>query len=413
MQVSRAAAARFLLYKQGLLSGTPGSLWRSQMHGQAGAQEALTRLECIQVDPVNVLTRNQHLVLAARVGEYQAEQMESLLGGGEVLDYICNARCLIPMRDWPLFKSLTNRFGQTLQGEIERLGEQLERVYAQIVAQGPITSRQLETSEKIVGWWDSQTPRTKASSQALEVLWYLGRIGVSLRAGNERTFDIIERVVPEAYRAEHAAISGEQADAALLRKYMRAHRLFFPGHFRFGWMRRSAAAKKAIVARMEQQGEIVPVNVEGVRRAYWVLAADTQELQSAENWQVETEATLLPPLDNLLWLRERLTDIFNFEYTWEIYTPEKRRKYGAYTLPLLVGDRFVGRLDAHVERSAGALIVDEFYPETWADTLPAAQKRALAKPGRQAVQLLAQACGVARVELADRATPNAKLLMPQ
>ncbi len=94
----------------------------------------------------------------------------------------------------------------------------------------------------------------------------------------------------------------------------------------------------------------MPVAVEGVKTTYLVPASEVDDLVRAARWEPEPGVRLLPPLDNLIWLRKRTAEIFGFDYTWEAYVPAAKRKYGPYTCPILYGDRLVGRIDARVER---------------------------------------------------------------
>jgi uncharacterized protein YcaQ len=99
------------------------------------------------------------------------------------------------------------------------------------------------------------------------------------------------------------------------------------------------------------------VQVGGVRRTYYVLSALVPLLESLLEARVAPDVYLLPPLDNVLWDRERLADLFGFRYSWEIYLPPTKRRYGPYTMPVLEGDRFIGRLDARFDREERVLRV--------------------------------------------------------
>jgi uncharacterized protein YcaQ len=185
------------------------------------------------------------------------------------------------------------------------------------------------------------------------------------REGTERYFDLPHKVVPADLLRQAEEIADDQADGALLGKYLRAFRVFDLGDFRFGWRRIPAPERRAIVQRLVQAGAVVPLAVEGVRREYFILAEDLERLQRIDRAARREGAKaapdslirFLPPLDNLLWRRERIVEFFDFDYTWEVYVPPARRRYGYYAMPVLAGDRLIGRMDPRLDRDCGRLIV--------------------------------------------------------
>ena len=125
----------------------------------------------------------------------------------------------------------------------------------------------------------------------------------------------------------------------------------------------TAAERRAEIERRVQDKTVIPLEVEGVKRQYYLLAEDLEELETfvesskQEPCSLESTITFLPPLDNLLWSRERIKDLFDFDYKWEIYTPRVKRKYGPYAMPILYGDRLIGRMDPQIDRKNKVMIV--------------------------------------------------------
>jgi uncharacterized protein YcaQ len=167
------------------------------------------------------------------------------------------------------------------------------------------------------------------------------------------------------------------ADAALLDKYLRAYRIFDLGDFRFGWRRIPAPERRRIVGRYIDEGTIVPLEVTGVKRRYFALAEDVERIRRHERDAGAFSADhvrFLAPLDNLLWRRERLADLFDFTYTWEIYTPAHKRRFGYYTMPILAGDRLIGRMDPRLDRTRGRLVVQALHLESGVKATPALRR---------------------------------------
>ena len=184
------------------------------------------------------------------------------------------------------------------------------------------------------------------------------------RVGLERYFDLAERAVPAALLRRARAISAHDADALMLEKYLRAYRLFDAGDPRFGWRGMPVAVRRHTLQRHARTGGVVPLLIDGVGRQYFVRAGDVDDLRRSERPAGrqtvrgdDPPVRFLAPLDNLLWRRTRLQDLFRFEYTWEVYLPPRKRRYGHYAMPILFGDRLIGRLDPHLDREEQRLVI--------------------------------------------------------
>lgn len=357
LSVAPAAARRFLLCHQGLLAtGDRPSPWAGMTGDPAGTLACIHLLECVQIDPVNTVAPNHHLVLANRLDGYRPASLEALLDQGLLFEHFLQARCAIPREDFayirPRMEGLTDR-------RWDHVAEAAAQIMAYVRENGPASARTFTGTEKVSGYWEREDEaRTKASSLALEMLWETGRLLITRREGNLRFYDLPERVMPKDLLERFASMPEDECWRALRHKYYRSYRLFDAGDLRFGWRHQSAAARRALAEQDVAAGILAPVLVEGVRRPYYVLADDVPLLQAAATWEAGDRATLLSPLDNLLWRRERIQDLFGFSYTWEQYIPAAKRQFGPYAMPLLLGDRLVGRLDPRFDRAAGALVVN-------------------------------------------------------
>ena len=356
---SKEAVRRFLLEQQGL---SPKSEPGESAPGDRIFQ-LLCRLECIQLDPVTAVERNEHLVLAARVPDYSPSLLNRLLSSGRVFEFEANGASVIPMEDYPLFEPTRAWFRRMHGSALARLRSVAEFILKRLDQEGPLPARAFQTVERVRGFWDNRAPKTKATSHVLNLLVDIGEIMVVRREGGERYFDLVHRMVPPDLLRKARDIDHEAADAGRLKKYLRAYRIFDTGDWRFGWHRLKAQQRRAVIQQAVRAGEVVPIHVEGVRRRYFMLTADVERLRRHEHvaprersWP-EGPVRFLPPLDNLLWRRERIEDFFDFRYVWEIYMPAHRRQYGYYAMPILAGDRFVGRMDPRLDREQGRLVV--------------------------------------------------------
>jgi uncharacterized protein YcaQ len=374
--VSRIQLRRALLARLGLLAWRggrgpqgEGAPWRQVHRGPEGVARALRQLEAVQLDPVAVIERNHHLVLWNRVGDYARAHLEALYHRRAVFEYWAQERCLLPLEDYPLFAARR----RPLAADDPGLRAAVALVRARLAAEGPLPARALDSGGRVEGAWGSSR---KATSRALEMLWDAGEVVVAFRQGEERYFALAERWLPRD-------LLGQAADEpALVRKYLRAYGLVDLQDPRFGWRRLPAAERRDLVPRLLQEGELIPLEVEGVRRRYGLHPSLLPFLEGLEGAEVLPEVFLLPPLDNLLWQRQRVRDLFGLDYRWELYLPPARRRHGPYALPVLEGDRFVALLDARLDRAHRVLVVERV---SWLEhPLPARAARVRAALGQLA-----------------------------
>jgi uncharacterized protein YcaQ len=320
---------------------------------QGSSMELLRRLEAVQLDPVATVERNQHLVMGARLIGYRPADLEELLASGQVFEYLANAMCAMPMEDYPLFEPVRKHDQAVLRPELDRLGPVVEHVLERLEREGPLPARAFETEQRVAGYWDREAT-SKATSHTLNVLLDAGMIMVTRRNGAERHFDLPERVVPAPLLQP-----ADDADTRRFDKYLRAVRIVDPSDPRLGWMHMTGqrgtvpiAERRRAIAERVRTGQLEPLEIEGVPRAYCMLAGERLEADVAD------DIRFLPPLDNLLWSRRRLRDLFDFDYTWEVYTPAHRRRFGHYAMPILRGGRLIGRIDPRLDRKSGTLVVN-------------------------------------------------------
>ncbi|MDQ6421691.1 crosslink repair DNA glycosylase YcaQ family protein [Paenibacillus sp. LHD-117] len=350
IQVSKRALRRFLLETQLLLEPRK-ALTDQGLNGKRLVRDVIGRLECVQIDPVSAVRPNQHLVLAARIPGYEPRLLNELLREHEVFEYFANAACVIPMEDYPLFEPARERMRHHTTSAIEELRTVAEQVLDRLRKEGPLPAKAFESNERVHGYWDNVKAKTKASSHAINLLSDAALIRIVGREGNQRLFDVTDRSVPGELLQAAEKMSAEEAQHLMMLKYFRAYRVFEPSDPRFGWQRLNAAERRNAVERYVNSGVLTPVEVEGLKQLYYVLSSDVERVMAHqhtirdEGKEGDAAISFLPPLDNLLWSRKRLVDLFDFEYRWEMYTPAIKRKYGYYAMPILAGDRLIGRMD--------------------------------------------------------------------
>src|SRR5947209_2120656 len=335
LRVARDAVIRFLLDAQHLAHG--GARGPGTAPTPPAVLREIRHLEGVQIDPVSVVERNQHLVLAARLPGYLPRTLGELLRRRRVFEYWANASCIIPVEDYPIFEGTRRRYRKRLAPDLTALRPVVRRIFADIDAHGPLAARAFVSDHRVRGAWDLGDPKTKATSHALNLLLKVGDIVVVKREGLERHFDLPARALPADLLARARTVPPADADELLLEKYLRAYRVFDAGDPRFGWRAMTATARRAVLQRRVRNEAIVPLTIDGIGRQYFVRAEDVPALRRHERAAAletapgdEAPMHFLAPLDNLLWRRSRIVDLYRFEYTWEVYLPPPKRRYGHY-----------------------------------------------------------------------------------
>ncbi len=374
-RVPAAVARRFLVARH--LLAPP----RSLPPGEASVLEVFERLGSIQFDPLEVAGRNHDLVLLARVAGYRRDMTDALLYERRALFEADNkGLSLLPAGELPWHRVTWDRARvRHERGAFDEHAPLVAELLDRIRAAGPLSSTDFEPRAAIDWYW-RPTNQVRA---VLEALGEAGVLGIARREGNRRVYDLAERLFP-ADALAHRPLVRDQFRHRLLSRY-RAHGLLGLSGSAELWYGTSpssvlgvedgvplqAAGRRALHAELVEAGNLVPVEVEGFKALRYVVADDLARLELAER-EVAAEGhpgplpgpggspaavTFLAPLDPLMWDRDLVRRLFGFDYVWEVYVPAARRRWGYYVLPLLYGDRLVGRIEPRIDRRTGTLRV--------------------------------------------------------
>jgi len=346
LQLSLVQARRFLLKHQFLLP--PRNL--------SGPQDALRifeRLGCIQYDPVDQVGHNPELVLQARLANYSPTLLNDLLYTTRQLwDGFDKVMSIYRAEDYPHFARLRERMkDHHYQRELPP-ADVTEMVLNEIRRRGPLSSIDIEHEARADWHWGG----TRLVRVVLESQFGLGALGIHHRVGTRRIFDLTENLLPESiYKAPDPCLTlADHQDWHTLRRVGGMGLAHASAGEHWGGMYDMKAPQRlAALQRLEEQGKLLPVKVEGLERhTFYMRQADAALLEGLDGPAVEPQMAFIAPLDNLLWHRDRLRWLFNFDYIWEVYKVPEQRKYGYYVLPVLYGERFIARLDPALDRKA-------------------------------------------------------------
>lgn len=345
--ISLTALRRVVVRAQGYAA-------RSRAGTTREAEAAIQRLSCVQLDSISTVERSHRIALGSRVGEFPRDAVSRLLRTGRIFEYWAHEACLLPIDDWPLFLAQMRKGGRRWYGEVEATHPHLrEQVLAEIRERGPLGSRHFEGAARQGEMWG-----WKPAKRMLELLWNHGELVVADRQGFQRLYDLPERVLPPEALAAEAPPESERLGRLALQAVRARGALTEAGIVEHWRLRGGVARVRAAVDHLVDDGLLERLAVDD-GEAPVVVAAGTDLEPPAP-----AAAVLLSPFDNLLWDRPFARRVLGFDHLIEVYKPEPQRRYGYYVLPLLRGDRIVGRVDLKSERARGELVVRAVHRET-------------------------------------------------
>lgn len=400
MEVTAESARRFLVARQALGPA------RSLEGGTDAVLEVFRRLGSIQFDPLSVAGRNHDLVLHARVADYDPAWCDLLYARHEIFEAYNKGLSFIPAREFPWFRGrLSGKWAQIL----EEHADVAERVLERIRTEGPLSVHDFErTQGPLTDWFGMPTNTVRA---VLEAYSLTGVLGLARREGNRRFYDLLERLLPADVLARDVPLV-EQFRHRLLSRY-RAHGLLgVGGPDIFGGLGTAKPdprypgypGRTALREELIDDGELVPVEVEGVRGKRFVLAEEVGLLEHPP--EPPGSVAFLPPFDPVVWDRPLLGSLFDFEYVWELFMPPAKRRWGWYVLPILFGDRLVGRIEPRIDREGGRMEVLDLW---WEDGFAPRRSEGFVEAMRDALRAYAGFAGASRVEWASRLTTEKRL----
>ena len=351
--ISRKTARLFLLRKQMLLP--PHTL-----SGKSGIAKVFKVLRAIQYDPLNPCGRNPDLVLQARVKNIHPEAYyDWLYKERKGIEHYDKELCIIPIEDlkycrqWYASNDGT-RTGAFLREHRQELNQLLKR----IKQKGQLSSLYLQDKRRVDIWWGE----TQWGKSALDSLWRAGKLVISERKNGRKYYHLPECVYGSRARMPNKFTGKRFAEEQVVRRINSVGMLPMSGAGA-GWLGRGTGLQIVpLIKKLLKKKLLVEVAVQGIKQHYVISVKDKVLLKQASRLIIKNpNIVFLAPLDNLLWDRKMIKDLFGFEYIWEVYTPLPKRKHGYYVLPILYGDKFIGRLEP--VKKENTLLIKGFWLE--------------------------------------------------
>ena len=316
-------------------------------------EDVFERIQSIQYDPLNVVGSNSDLVLQSRIKGYKKEMLqEALYEHRTLIDGWDKQMSIYQTKYYPNFMRVRDSRSQSsLNSYMHYRGldpnEYLDDVMRIIKEDGPVFSSQIKLGKSVKSLWGSSKP----SSASIDYLFHKGLIGIDSRKNTQKKFNLIERLIDNHNHNEPIVDEEEFIDWLLLRRIK---------SLGLGWNKSSVAFsgpyidKKGIrtkhLKRLLDSELITEVSIEGLSETLYV---PTEALEY--DIQVKDRISFIAPLDNIIWDRVLMNKLFDFTYTWEVYVPIAKRKWGYYVLPILRGSNLIGRVEFEKQRNSDPL----------------------------------------------------------
>jgi uncharacterized protein YcaQ len=342
MKLSHAEAQAVMIAAQGL------ALRPRRVANKRDVLQMIRRMSVLQIDTIHIVARSPYLVLWSRLGDYEQRWLDELLAERKIFEYWSHEACFLPIEDYPLYRHrMIDAEGMGWKYSHEWISahrQEIKRLLTHIREHGPVRSSDfVRTDGKAGGWWE-----WKPEKRALEMLFTAGELMIARRHNFQRIYDLRERVLPSWDDSLLPPV--EEANRALVLKAVRALGIT-KARWVSDYFRTRKQETSATTRALADEGLLLRVEVAGWEEEAYVHPDNRKLLRQVSNGLLQPElTTLLSPFDPLVWDRARAREMFGFDYRLECYTPQPKRRYGYFTLPILHRGKLIGRLDPKAHR---------------------------------------------------------------
>jgi uncharacterized protein YcaQ len=314
--------------------------------------EILEGLGYVQIDTISVVERAHHHVFWSRCPKYQSSDLDGLISSRKAFEYWSHAAAYLPMKDYRYSLFGKKRFKKNVSGWWPRDPKVMKYVYDRIKSEGPLQSKDFKREKGTSnGWWD-----WKPTKKALERLFLEGALEISSRKGFHKVYDLSERVIPS--KVNKSTPTDSEYAQYLIRRTLDHHVLATPREMAY---LQSGDVKKMLETQVDhlvENGDLFKMEIAGLKDPHYIQK-NKIDIAATKSKHVH----ILSPFDNLVIQRRKLSNIFDFDYQIECYVPEAKRKFGYFSLPILVDGQFVARVDCKADRKHGVFLIQSFYWE--------------------------------------------------
>ncbi len=352
--IDKAVVRKFILWHQGLLEPI--------FFNKEGIVEFVGQVGCIQYDPLNMVARNADLVLQSRIPNYQETMLDELLyQDRQLIDGWDKMMSIYSTKDWPYMLPIREAHKSAYRHHLNDtlLVDTIMDHFKRFGARFPSDISSISEGDAT---WGSR----KASSVVLDYLYLSGVIGIKNKKNAIRQFDLIENLLPNNLINQTSPFKNNHE----FMKWYMIRKINSVGVY---WDQNGIVWQNAYTKRKSDRmpylnelvssGELIAFHLPNHKQTLYITAQNYHNLKRITKMSFTKQVKILAPLDNLLWDRDLVRVLFNFDYVWEVYKPAHERKYGYYVLPVLYGDSFIARFDGKFDRQSKCFVVYHWWWE--------------------------------------------------
>ena len=340
-------ARKIILHAAGLSKRAPFG------KGREAVYKLIDHLGYVQIDANFVVERAHHHAIASRVPDYKREWLDELQADGRIFEFFTSDAGYMPMHEFRFSLSVKEGFAARRQPLTPAEINLMENVLDRVAREGPLMVKDFDNDREVAssGWWD-----WRPSKIALERLYLDGRLMVT-RKDFHKVYDLPRNLIPNDI--DTTMPSPQDYARYVIRRCLKSLGIAYAKEmaWRARWVKNNLVKKE--LEKLVEEGEVCKVAIKGLTTAPLYM------LPSYKNKKIELagDAYVLSPFDVLNVFRHRLNNFFDFDYQIECFVPQAKRKYGYFSLPILVGDTFVARMDSKADRKQKVLTVHNLHFE--------------------------------------------------
>ena len=325
-------------------------------------------LGCVQIDPIRAVERTDRLVLFSRLGPYNLADMDALLWQERSLfEYWAHAASMVLTEDYPIHNVQMRSYPQRHPNDmawIEANHLMRDNIFARLRAEGPLSTGDFEDLIQ-VPWKSNGWNSERNVGMMLAFLWTAGELMICGREGNRRYWNIADHHLPPWTPRD--LLEEEEMVTRAAQISLKALGVGTLIQIRKNFIRQRYPGLAQVLTNLQREGLVEEVQIVENGEPWpgpWYLHADRLPLlEQIQRGEWEGRTVLLSPFDNLICNRDRTELLFDFYYRIEIYVPKAKRQFGYYVLPILQGDRLIGRIDSQMDRKTGRYQINNVYAE--------------------------------------------------
>lgn len=349
MILTKKQARRIILCHLNLLQG-------KTLKGKDGIMSYIKKVGCLQFDPLNIIAMNPHLVLQSRIQDYKPELLWDLLyKDRKLMDGWDKNMAIYPIEDRPYFKRYYDSAIETHTWRDKDIVDHIPLIRKEIEQVGPVTSKDLSVNHKVDWSWAP----TSASRAVLDLMFFTGELIIYNKLGSRKVYDFSKNHLIEALLNQEDPNPSEEDyfKWGVLRRINSIGLMWDKGSEAWlGIRKMKSKDRQAAFLSLYQDGILEKFEVEDLPYSFYMDKTYLPLLDDI-NKKYHKKVSFIAALDNFIWDRKLIEALFDFNYKWEVYTPEKERQYGYYVLPVLFGDEFIGRIEPVFDKKSKTLLI--------------------------------------------------------